>query len=90
MVGYSGSNLIETGQPMALTALNHSANEHVNYLDGWRGLAIALVLEGHFSGLIPLETGRLGVDVFFCLSGYLMSGILFFNHPAGKVGAVGK
>ncbi|MER2512280.1 MAG: acyltransferase [Nitrosomonas ureae] len=65
---------------MALTALNHSANEHVNYLDGWRGLAIALVLEGHFSGLIPLETGRLGVDVFFCLSGYLMSGILFIQR----------
>jgi peptidoglycan/LPS O-acetylase OafA/YrhL len=53
--------------------------EHVNYLDGWRGVAIALVLEGHFLGLIPMETGRMGVDVFFCLSGFLMSGVLFIQ-----------
>ena len=44
-----------------------SSTEHINYLDGWRGLAIALVLEGHFLGMIPLETGRMGVDIFFCL-----------------------
>jgi peptidoglycan/LPS O-acetylase OafA/YrhL len=50
---------------------------HISYLDGWRGLAIALVLEGHFLNAIPLETGRMGVDVFFCLSGFLMSGLLF-------------
>lgn len=54
--------------------------EHVKYLDGWRGLAIALVLEGHFFSLIPLDTGRMGVDVFFCLSGFLMSGVLFIQH----------
>lgn len=61
-----------------------SSTEHINYLDGWRGLAIALVLEGHFLGMIPLETGRMGVDIFFCLSGFLMSGVLFIKQqPLG-------
>lgn len=59
--------------------ITNQSSGHLNYLDGWRGLAIALVLEGHFINIIPLETGRMGVDVFFCLSGFLMSGLLFQN-----------
>ena len=55
-------------------------SNRMSYLDGWRGLAILLVLEGHFLGLLPLNTGRLGVDVFFCLSGFLMSGLLFIKR----------
>jgi peptidoglycan/LPS O-acetylase OafA/YrhL len=52
--------------------------ERVGYLDGWRGLAIALVLHEHFLGQPNwLQSGRFGVDVFFCLSGFLMSNILF-------------
>lgn len=53
---------------------------HIGYLDGWRGCAIALVLEAHFLGALPFDTGRLGVDVFFCLSGFLMSGLLFIER----------
>lgn len=53
---------------------------HVGYLDGWRGIAIALVLESHFIGVLPFETGRMGVDVFFGLSGFLMSGLLFIKR----------
>lgn len=56
--------------------------EHLNYLDGWRGLAIALVLESHFVGLLPVASGRLGVDVFFSLSGFLMSGLLFIQRQS--------
>ena len=69
--------------------ISHLANllvmkttEHVNYLDGWRGLAIALVLESHFVGLLPVAAGRFGVDVFFCLSGFLMSGLLFIQRQS--------
>lgn len=56
-----------------------SSTGHLSYLDGWRGIAIALVLESHFLNIIPLATGRMGVDVFFCLSGFLMSGLLFIK-----------
>lgn len=62
-------------------------SEHFEYLDGWRGLAIALVLEDHFVGLMvnSFDAGRLGVDLFFCLSGFLMAGILFVQRqPLGK------
>jgi peptidoglycan/LPS O-acetylase OafA/YrhL len=46
-------------------------------LDGWRGLAILLVLGEHFAGT---PTGRLGVEVFFVLSGMLMAKVLFHDR----------
>ena len=55
---------------------------HIGYLDGWRGIAIALVLEAHFINILPFGTGRMGVDVFFCLSGFLMSGLLFIKKQS--------
>lgn len=45
--------------------------------DGWRGCAILLVLCGHFYDIGWLWEDRMGVDVFFVLSGMLMSVILF-------------
>jgi peptidoglycan/LPS O-acetylase OafA/YrhL len=42
-------------------------------LDGIRAVAIGLVFAEHFGGFIP---GTLGVDVFFVLSGYLITGLL--------------
>lgn len=53
------------------------SHPHIGYLDGWRGIAILLVLQGHFTPETWLETDRLGVDIFFGLSGLLMSRILF-------------
>jgi peptidoglycan/LPS O-acetylase OafA/YrhL len=58
---------------------------HIPALDGIRGLAILLVMIGHF--LMPeffqdnthyqiLHLGWLGVDLFFVLSGFLITGIL--------------
>ena len=61
-----------------------AADSHFAYLDGWRGLAIALLLLGHFFPLPGINFGRLGVDLFFVLSGFLMSRILFIkNVPIG-------
>jgi peptidoglycan/LPS O-acetylase OafA/YrhL len=51
--------------------------KHVAYLDGWRGLAILCVLLEHFFRVPSISMGRLGVDLFFVLSGLLMSRILF-------------
>lgn len=49
------------------------------YLDGWRGVSIACVLQGHFISL-PIELGTFGVALFFCLSGMLMSNLLFVQE----------
>lgn len=48
--------------------------------DGWRGVAILLVLIGHFTFSSWVWEERLGVDVFFVLSGMLMSNILFVDR----------
>jgi peptidoglycan/LPS O-acetylase OafA/YrhL len=63
---------------------------HVPVLDAIRGLAILLVLINHFIGEIPFPNsflGRIidslakstwvGVDLFFVLSGFLITGILY-------------
>jgi peptidoglycan/LPS O-acetylase OafA/YrhL len=68
------------------SAALHGASEleRLAYLDGWRGIAILLVLEAHFLGWLPVDSGRLGVNVFFCLSGILMGRILFIRRvPLG-------
>lgn len=57
-----------------------SSNKRISYLDGWRGLAIFFVLVDHFVHLSFINLGRFGVDIFFVLSGMLMSKILFVNR----------
>jgi peptidoglycan/LPS O-acetylase OafA/YrhL len=66
------------------------SGERLPALDGVRGVAILLVMLFHFSALVPsggtfLErsiyrftgTGWAGVDLFFVLSGFLITGILY-------------
>ncbi|NNE88795.1 MAG: acyltransferase [Silicimonas sp.] len=58
----------------------------LEHLDGWRGIAISIVLLSHFgpvTQLLPFDRvllGRLGVDFFFVLSGFLMANILFVKR----------
>ena len=57
--------------------------QHKPWLDGWRGIAILVVLLGHLLD-IPGKPARFGVELFFVLSGRLMAEILFVNQqPLG-------
>ncbi len=51
-------------------------------LDGIRAIAIVAVLFYH-GGVGPLSGGFLGVDVFFALSGYLITSLLIHQYAAG-------
>lgn len=54
-----------------------ATHRHVDALDGWRGVAIALLLIGHFFPVRGINLGHVGVNFFFVLSGLLMTRILF-------------
>lgn len=62
------------------TAADREARTRLAYLDGWRGLSIALVLIGHFFPVPGINLGVLGVEFFFVLSGRLMGEILFIER----------
>jgi len=53
---------------------------HVPALDGLRGIAIATVVLTHTTGWPP--GGYLGVDLFFVLSGFLITTLLLEEHTA--------
>jgi len=65
---------------------------HLPALDGMRGLAVLMVLVFHFVGqMLPTngieraivgvtKHGLLGVDLFFVLSGFLITGLLYEAH----------
>lgn len=69
--------------------MSEDAGTHVSYLDGWRGLAIGAVLICHFD---PHPStgwlGEFGVQLFFVLSGYLISNLLFLKKESLKDFAV--
>lgn len=59
--------------------MHQSATPHIPYLDGWRGLAIAFLLAGHFFPVAGINFGAVGVNLFFVLSGFLMARLLFID-----------
>ncbi|MEA3016649.1 MAG: hypothetical protein QOI38_1371 [Sphingomonadales bacterium] len=52
------------------------------FLDGWRGMAILLVMVGHFAWFVPEALAPAGVECFFVLSGRLMAEILIVRRHA--------
>ncbi len=78
-----------SGAPAPASAGPVSLRGHLSALDGVRGLAVLMVLVFHFVGqMLPTnwieraivgvtKYGLLGVDLFFVLSGFLITGILY-------------
>ena len=56
--------------------MTNVAARHVPELDGLRGIAIIVVLIHHQLTAFSLKGGFLGVDLFFVLSGFLITGLL--------------
>ncbi len=84
----SSSTLAEESHATPARMAQRSTHNHIPALDGIRGLAVLLVLYNHMTlidpvggvGRIFLASARLswsGVDLFFVLSGFLITGILF-------------
>lgn len=58
-----------------------STYKRLRHLDFLRGIAILLVLITHTPVFyFPTNLGRIGVDLFFVLSGFLVSGLLFKEY----------
>lgn len=66
------ASLISSFSPGGQTVLS----KHVPALDGLRGIAIAAVIIHHQLTAFSLPGGFLGVDLFFVLSGFLITGLL--------------
>ena len=62
--------------------MREETGRHLQFLDGWRGVAIITVLLGHFGADEYIWSGvsTFGVALFFALSGRLMGEILFVRN----------
>ncbi|MEO8796712.1 MAG: acyltransferase, partial [Polyangiaceae bacterium] len=74
-------------RPLSAEASPPRGIGHFSALDGLRGLALLGVLFFHAKGVLP--GGYLGVDLFFVLSGFLITSLLLAEHErTGKIGLV--
>jgi peptidoglycan/LPS O-acetylase OafA/YrhL len=58
--------------------------QHQTHIEGLRAVAILLVVFDH-ANIPGFSGGFVGVDVFFVISGYLITGLLLTEHAEGRV-----
>lgn len=74
-----------------MLASNVQEDQHINALDGLRGLAALTVMVSHFTNktgflgdALGWGAGKVGVMVFFSLSGFLMAHLYLSSPPTGR------
>ncbi|GGD75803.1 acyltransferase family protein [Microbacterium murale] len=67
--------------------LLHSAPRRFAGLDGLRAVAVILVLAYHLFPSSPVRSGFVGVDVFFVISGFLITSLLLRPSRLGRLGS---
>lgn len=67
--------------------LLHAAPRRFAGLDGLRAVAVILVLAFHLFPSSPVRSGFVGVDVFFVISGFLITSLLLRPSRLGPLGS---
>lgn len=89
-----GKELTEANGETAVAGGHHLRGRHFTALDGFRGVAVLLVMSSHFVKTgdvigdqqpwhLLVRGGFVGVDMFFVLSGFLITGILLDAPKCG-------
>ncbi len=72
-------NQLNSARPDSTSAAQQTARPHLGFrpdIEGMRAIAVVLVVLSH-AGIGSLEGGYVGVDVFFVISGFLITTLLF-------------
>jgi len=64
-----------------------SSGEYLSGIDGLRAVAVVLVVVFHFYEMY-MPAGFIGVDMFFAISGFLITGVLLKTENTGIAGMV--
>src|ERR1700759_4657127 len=75
---------------MAEQALHNPGLAYMRQLDAVRFAAVLLVFIQHLGGSTVLPWGHLGVNLFFVLSGFLITGILLRSREKSDAGSITK